>query len=275
MNIDKKGGDRQEAVERFIQAFDGDRKAAIETLIDYVKTVPAVVRKPKAQRPTGSVLLSVKNLTKTYKLGKQHLTVVKDVSFDIYEGEIVAITGASGSGKSTLLHLMGGLDKPTSGDIFIDSTNLARLSDRKLSMFRRQTVGYVFQFFYLQPFLRLKQNLEVPGMFARAKRKDRSRHVTELAEKVGLQDRLQHFPKELSGGQMQRAAIARALLNQPRIILADEPTGNLDSKNGEQIIRLFESIRDELGTTVVIITHDEAIANRADRTIRLADGRLA
>ena len=217
-------------------------------------------------------LLEIANVSKTYKIGRQKLEVLKGVSLSIKKGEFVAITGASGSGKSTLLQLLGGLDTPTSGDILFDGANLAKMSDSRLSDFRRNTIGFVFQFFYLQPFLRLEKNLEVPGMFARTKRAARREQVLDLATTVGLGDRLQHYPKELSGGQMQRAAIARALLNKPKILLADEPTGNLDSVNGKAIIELFERIRDELGMTIVIVTHDAEIAARADREIILKDG---
>lgn len=220
------------------------------------------------------VLLSAQNLTKIYKRGKQKITVLQDVSLNIHEGEFVAITGTSGSGKSTLLHLIGGIDKPTEGSVVIDTTSLAKLSDKNLSLFRQKTIGFVFQFFYLQPFLRLQKNLEVPAMFAHTKKKERTKRIIELAEKVGLGDRLQHFPKELSGGQIQRAAIARALVNNPQIILADEPTGNLDSANSKGIIDLFKSIRQEFGTAIVIVTHDESIARQADRIIRLSDGKV-
>lgn len=268
---------RDDSIDRLIEAFDGDPQAALQALTErankHRQTVPAVQYESKPES-TAPVALSVKKLTKRYKLGGQQITVLNDVSLDIHEGEIVAITGASGSGKSTLLQLLGGLDKPTEGDVFVGDTNLAKLSDKKLSVFRRQTVGFVFQFFYLQPFLRLQRNLEVPGMFLRTKRQERRQRVQELAEKVGLADRLKHFPRELSGGQMQRAAIARALLNQPKVLLADEPTGNLDSANGTAIIELFETIRREFGTTIVLVTHDDAIARRADRIIRLSDGRL-
>lgn len=271
---------QRQAVRQFLQEFDGDLEAAIHAVKEY-KTLGGFAS-PEVEQvgeptviPTGPVLLSAHNLVKEYKLGKQRLKVLNDVSLTIHEGEFIAITGASGSGKSTLLQLLGGLDKPTSGDVLIGDVSIAKLSDGKLSAFRRQTVGFVFQFFYLQPFLRLKQNLEVPGMFARTKRKDRAQRVQDLANKVGLGDRLKHFPRELSGGQMQRAAIARALLNNPKILLADEPTGNLDSQNGTQIIDLFESIRRELGMTVVIVTHDTSIARRADRVIHIVDGRVA
>lgn len=154
----------------------------------------------------------------------------------------------------------------------MDGRELGKLSDRKLSVFRGQTIGFVFQFFYLQPFLRLQTNLEVPAMFARVKRSERQASTARLAEAVGLADRLKHLPKELSGGQMQRAAIARALMNKPKLILADEPTGNLDSQNGEAIISLFEQVRRDYGATVIVVTHDPKIAARADREIHLKDG---
>lgn len=275
----QRGGEQTElerqAFRYIIREYSGDIEAAVNALRTFNNEASGALSVAQSQYvSTTPVILSVQNLVKKYKLGRQVITVLDDVSFDINEGEIIAITGASGSGKSTLMHLLGGLDKPTSGGVLIGNTSLAKLSDGKLSKFRRQTIGFVFQFFYLQPFLRLQKNLEVSGMFARMKRKERTARVIDLATKVGLSDRLRHFPKELSGGQMQRAAIARALLNQPKILLADEPTGNLDSQNGEHIIELFESIRKELGTTIIIVTHDPAIARRADRVIQLADGRL-
>jgi ABC-type lipoprotein export system ATPase subunit len=173
-----------------------------------------------------------------------------------------------------LLQLIGGLDKPSQGLIRVDGQDISRLSDRKLSRFRNQTIGFVFQFFFLQPFLSLQTNLEVPGMFARTRPRRRIKKARELAAQVGLDERLKHRPKELSGGQMQRAAIARALLNSPKIVLADEPTGNLDSQNGRAIIDLFEEIRKTYGTTIIVVTHDPAIAGRADREIKLTDGRV-
>ncbi len=262
------------AVRAVLEAFDGDVSRAVAEVQRFAEYERSLVQS-RVQQPRGPVLLTAEGLSKTYKLGRQKLEVLKGVSLDIYEGEFVAITGASGSGKSTLLQLLGGLDKPTAGEVRFGSTNLAKLSDRKLSVFRRQTVGFVFQFFYLQPFLRLEANVAVPGMFARSKRTEQHARAKELAKQVGLSDRLRHFPKELSGGQMQRAAIARALFNRPKILLADEPTGNLDSQNGRAIIELFEAIRQELGTTIVVVTHDASIAARADRVIRLKDGVVA
>lgn len=220
------------------------------------------------------VIIEVQSLSKKYKIGKQKIDALKNVSLTVRKGEFIAFTGASGSGKSTLLQAIGGLDRPDSGKILVDGKDITRLWDAKLSRFRNQTIGFVFQFFYLQPFLKLRSNLEVPGMFARIKRRERLTRVEELAKAVGVDDRLNHFPKELSGGQMQRVAIARALLTRPKILLADEPTGNLDSKNSKAIIDLFEEIRQRYGMTIIVVTHDPQIAARADREIVLKDGEI-
>lgn len=218
------------------------------------------------------VVVSVRDLTKGYKVGHQNVSALGGVSLDIHRGEFVALVGTSGSGKSTLLQLIGGLDRPTSGSVEINGTRLDKMSDRKLSMFRNRTLGFIFQFFYLQPFLTVRRNIEVAAMPQRMERKERQARIDALAGRVGLTERLKHLPKELSGGQIQRVAIARALIGQPQILLADEPTGNLDSQNSHEIIALFQQIRRELGTTIVIATHDQEIAAQADRVINLSDG---
>lgn len=219
-------------------------------------------------------IIQANHLVKRYKTGSQTILAVNDVSLAINRGEFVAITGASGSGKSTLLQLLGGLDKPTSGDIIIDNVKINKISDSELSRFRNQTIGFVFQSFYLQPFLTLQRNIEIAAMPSRMKRNQRKTRAEKLAQQVGLGDRLRHFPRELSGGQIQRAAIARALLNNPDIILADEPTGNLDSQNSRNIVASFRQICDTQNTTVVIATHDQEIAASVDRVIAVADGRI-
>ena len=220
------------------------------------------------------VIIKATNVVKEYKIGKQKIRAVDSVSLEVNKGEFIALVGVSGSGKSTLLHLLGGLDKATSGEVVVNGQEIRKMSDRRLSQFRNQTIGFVFQSFYLQPFLTLRRNIEVASMPQRMKRAERKQRIEELARQVGLYDRLNHRPRELSGGQIQRAAIARALLNRPAIILADEPTGNLDSANSHDIIQLFQQIREQYGTTVIIATHDTEVAAQADRVITLKDGRL-
>lgn len=232
--------------------------------------VLSVSGRDRVSRP----IISIDHLSKHYKVGKQKIQAVNDASLEIQEGEFVAIVGVSGSGKSTLLQMLGGLDKPTSGTITVDGKRLDKMSDRKLSLFRNQMIGFVFQSFYLQPFLNLQRNIEIAAMPNRMKRAQRKERAERLAAAVGLSGRLTHRPKELSGGQIQRAAIARALLNQPKIILADEPTGNLDSENSREIISLFRHLQQKLGATVVIATHDQEIATQADRVITVKDGGI-
>lgn len=266
----------RELIEQFLSQFDDDVEKAIAALRQHAAVTAAPIARPQrtARPAAGPVIMSAQHISKTYKLGRQSVTALDDVTLDIYEGEFVALTGASGSGKSTLLQLLGGLDKPTKGEVVVRGQSLRQLSDQKLSAFRGRTIGFIFQSFYLQPFLTLGTNLEIPAMFARMKPSDRRQRAQELATLVGLDDRMNHLPKELSGGQMQRAAIARALFNRPNILLADEPTGNLDSTNSQRIIELFQKIRTELGTTIVIVTHNPEIATLADREIILKDGRI-
>lgn len=266
---------QRQSIQDLLRSFEGDATKAVYGLREYMANDRRKASPVKQLiRRSEEVIISVKNVKKSYKIGRQKVEAVSDVSLSIHKGEFIALTGASGSGKSTLLQLIGGLDKPTDGEITVDGTSLGKMNDRKLSKFRNQTIGFVFQFFYLQPFLRVQKNIEVPAMFAGTKRSERQPLVEKISKSVGLSDRLTHLPKELSGGQMQRVAIARALLNNPKILLADEPTGNLDSSNSAAIIELFEKVRDEFGTTIIIVTHDPAIARRADREIKLKDGKI-
>lgn len=266
--------EQKQAAQTLLDTFNGDVDASQKALALLNKLEAKPKFKKSSPKALGDVIISANNLTKKYKLGREHVNAISNVSLTIKSGEFVAITGTSGSGKSTLLHLLGGLDKPTSGDIEIAGQKLAKMSDKNLSMFRNKTTGFVFQFFYLQPFLTLKQNIEVPAMFAHEKRQARMGRSNLLAETVGLADRINHLPRELSGGQMQRAAIARALQNNPKILFADEPTGNLDRTNALAIFELFEKIRDEQGTTIVVVTHDKELAHMADRVLSMQDGEM-
>ncbi len=222
----------------------------------------------------GGAMISTKSLTKRYRVGGHDLLATNNVSLSINRGEFVAIVGESGSGKSTLLQLLGGLDKPTSGLIVVNGVEVTGLSDGKLSQFRNRTIGFVFQSFYLQPFLTLRRNIEVAAMPSRMKRAARRARTDELAEQVGLTDRLGYYPRQLSGGQIQRVAIARALFNKPPILLADEPTGNLDSQNSQSIIALFRDVCRTFGTTVVVVTHSREVAMVADRVVTVKDGAI-
>lgn len=215
-------------------------------------------------------MIQVENLQKSYK--KQ--TVLDISTLEIKEAEFVAIVGASGSGKSTLLNLLSGLDKPTKGNILISGQSIAKFSDRKLSQFRGRKIGFIFQFFYLQPFLTVCQNIEAAAFPGRLKNTERIKRAESLARVVGLGDKINSFPRQLSGGQIQRVAIARSLINSPEILFADEPTGNLDSENSNQVIDLLQAIQKQTGMTLVVVTHNEQIAARADRIIRLKDGKI-
>lgn len=256
--------------QQLLDKYDGD----ISKLLEVLEKLSVSGKKSKRSKATGPTVIALTDVTKSYKVGRQKVEALHGVSLEIRQGEYVALTGPSGSGKSTLLQLVGALDKPTDGTVVVNDQNIAKLSDRKLAIFRNKTIGFVFQFFYLQPFLTLKTNLEVPSMFARTRRSQRQARADELAERVSLSDRLKHLPNELSGGQMQRAAIARALMNNPKIILADEPTGNLDRKNAFAIMDLFDTVREQFGTTIIVVTHDSGLAARADREIRLRDGKV-
>jgi ABC-type lipoprotein export system ATPase subunit len=221
-----------------------------------------------------SKIIELKSVYKKYGKGKQEIVVLQDINLDIYAGEIVAIVGPSGSGKSTLLNLIGGLDKPDSGEVIVDGRNVSLLNDRELSIFRNQTIGFVFQFFYLQPYLTTQENVEIPLVFRGESRAIRSQKAREVLGQVGLSDRVSYLPNQLSGGQMQRVAIARALVNNPKIILADEPTGNLDMNTGAEIVNLLKQINADLHTTIVIVTHDLNVAKQANRVIEISNGKI-
>lgn len=216
---------------------------------------------------------SIQNLIKEYRLGGEVVRALRGISFDVPEGDYVAIMGASGSGKSTLLNLLGCLDHPTSGSLFLGDENIADASDDRLAELRASRIGFVFQSFNLIPQLTVLENIEVPLYYqGRLSRRDRDR-CRELAELVGLGERLRHRPTQLSGGQQQRVAIARALVNDPFFILADEPTGNLDSATTEEILALFDQLN-AAGKTIVLVTHEPDVGKRARRIIRLKDGRI-
>jgi putative ABC transport system ATP-binding protein len=267
--VEHKATDQQ--IKEFLSLFDSPLDG-IRSTADYIRSSNT---QSEVLIPNTPVIISLNNVSKTYKVSKQKIDALHSVSLEIHESEIVAITGKSGSGKSTLLQLIGCLDKPSEGKILIDSKDPELLSDGKLSELRQKTIGFVFQSFFLQPFLRLDQNVSVPAMFAHISSHEIDKVVTPLLEQVDIDEHRKHYPKELSGGQIQRAAIARALINKPKIILADEPTGNLDSANSKVIINLFKKIRSEIGTTIIIVTHDLEIARQADRIITLKDGEIA
>lgn len=256
--------------------YDGDAEAFLRDITELVAMMPPKQKQPSKVRPDAPVIIDLKEVERTYfAKRKNEVVAVRGVSFTVQEGEIVALMGPSGSGKSTLMHLIGGLDHPTKGDITVDGKSLTHMSESKRAVYRNQMIGFVFQFFYLQPFLRLERNIEVPLMFARTKRKTRGAIIQEVIDAVGLHEKARSLPKELSGGQMQRVAIARALVNRPKILLADEPTGNLDSTNSEHIMQLLHTIRDSFGTTMIIVTHDPKVAAWADRTLHIEDGKIA
>lgn len=220
------------------------------------------------------LLLSAKNLSKTYRLGKRSLPVLQQVSLDVERGAFIALQGSSGAGKSTFLHLLGGLDKPDTGSIEVDGQNLATLSNSGLSRFRNERIGFIFQAYHLLPEFDALENVCIPARMSRHSVSETIQRARELLRRVGLAERMDHRPYELSGGEQQRVAIARALINEPELILADEPTGNLDSHTGEEILHLLCEIREERGATLLIATHDSKVASRAPVVIRLSDGTI-
>ena len=217
-------------------------------------------------------ILKVENLTKTYGKKDTEVKALDNISFSVNKGEFIAIVGASGSGKSTLLHLIGGVDKPSSGKVYINGKDIYSLSKDEIAIFRRNEIGLIYQFYNLIPILNVKENITLPCDLE-GKKVDEKR-LNEIIQMLGLENRKEHLPNELSGGQQQRVAIGRALINNPSIILADEPTGNLDSKASKEIIDLLKNSNKKYNQTILLITHDENIAKQADRIITIQDGKI-
>lgn len=217
-------------------------------------------------------ILEVTNLCKTYGKGDTMVKALDNVSFSVEKGEFLAIIGPSGSGKSTLLHILGGVDVPTSGSVVINQTDISNLDETALANFRRRQIGLIYQFYNLIPILTVQENLTLPLLLDG--RKPDKKQIDTLVKRLGLENRLDHLPNQLSGGQQQRVSIGRALVNNPALMLADEPTGNLDSENSKEIISLLRQFNKEFNQTVIIITHDEKIANSADRVITIEDGKI-
>ncbi len=217
-------------------------------------------------------ILDVKNLSKVYGEGDTAVKALEGISFEVEHGEFVAIVGPSGSGKSTLLHILGGVDTPTSGSVVIDKTDIAKLDETALAIFRRRQIGLIYQFYNLIPILTVEENFTLPIRLDGGK--PDQRQIQDLVDRLGLKQRMNHLPNQLSGGQQQRVSIGRALVNNPTLLLADEPTGNLDSQNSREIVELLREFNRERNQTVLIITHDERIAMSADRVIAIEDGKI-
>lgn len=217
-------------------------------------------------------ILKVEHLSKIYGKGETAVRALDDISFTVEKGEFTAIIGPSGSGKSTLLHLIGGVDFPTSGKVIIDGTDIYKLNETKLAIFRRRQIGLIYQFYNLIPVLNVKENLSLP-LLLDGRKVDENR-LSNIIKMLGLQKRINHLPNQLSGGQQQRVSIGRALINHPALVLADEPTGNLDRKNSHEIIELLKMSNREFNQTLILITHDESIALQADRIITIEDGKI-
>ncbi len=218
-------------------------------------------------------ILRVENLSKIYGKGETAVKAIDDISFSVEKGEFVAIIGPSGSGKSTMLHILGGVDRPTKGKVYINDTDIYSLNNNDLAIFRRRNVGLIYQFYNLIPILNVEENISLPVLLD-GKKVDEQR-LKEIVKNLGLENRIKHLPNQLSGGQQQRVAIGRSLINEPAIILADEPTGNLDTKNSKEILELLKLSNKKYEQTLIMITHDPNIAKEADRIIKIEDGKIA
>lgn len=220
-------------------------------------------------------MIELKNLTKTYELGGEKIYALNGVNLKVADGDFIAIMGPSGSGKSTLANMIGGLDTPDSGEVLIDDVNISKMSDKQLSGYRNKKIGFIFQSFNLQPTLTALENVTVPLIFSHIKSAERKKRAEACLKTVGLGDRMNHRPDQLSGGQRQRVCIARALVNDPKIIIADEPTGNLDSSRGKEIIDILKELNQTAKITLVVITHDQSVAKEAKKIITIKDGKLS
>ncbi|VVB65344.1 putative ABC transporter ATP-binding protein [Candidatus Gugararchaeum adminiculabundum] len=219
-------------------------------------------------------IISLKGVTKTYKADGVSFDAVRGVDLDIIEGERISIMGPSGSGKSTLMHMVGLLDVPTKGHIYINGEDVSKKSENELAYIRGKTIGFVFQSFYLVPSLNALENVALPMMFYRIEKEEREKRAKEILKEFGIGEKLANYPNQLSGGQRQRVAIARSLANDPKIILADEPTGNLDSKSGEEVLKVFDDLHQREGRTLVTVTHERYVAERAERIVHIRDGLI-
>ena len=234
--------------------------------------MPSPTYIPPVDQRGRKAVIDIRDITKVYKMGEMEVHALRGVSLTIFEGEFVSIMGPSGSGKSTMMHILGALDQPTSGDYFLDGINVAGLKDRELAQIRNRKIGFVFQSFNLLKRTSALRQVELPMIYAGVR--DRRKRAQAALESVGLGERLNHLPSELSGGQQQRVAIARAIVNTPAMILADEPTGNLDSKSGTEVLKIFQQLNRQQGITTIFVTHDAFIARHTDRVILLRDGQL-
>lgn len=224
---------------------------------------------------TEKIVIEGKSIVKDFQLGDTRTRVLKSISLKVSQGEFVSIMGQSGSGKSTLLYILGGLDTPTSGAVFLNGIDISKLGDEKMSRIRRQNIGFVFQFYNLIPNLNVEENIMLPLLLDGKKMRDYKNELAEILEVVGLSDRRRHTPRELSGGQQQRVAIARALIGKPQILFADEPTGNLDSRTGADIMNLLQEINQESRQTIIMVTHSPEAAKSSSRIITVSDGKIS
>lgn len=219
-------------------------------------------------------MIELKNVSKTYELGGEKIIALDHVNLKVDKGDFIAIMGPSGSGKSTLANIIGGLDEPDEGEVLVDDQSLARASDKALSNYRNKRIGFIFQSFNLQPVYTALENVMIPLVFGRVSVGERKKRAIECLKLVGLEDRMNHRPNQLSGGQRQRVCIARALANNPEVIIADEPTGNLDSKKGQEIVQVLKALNSKMGVTVIVITHDHEVAKEAKKVLTIKDGKI-